>query len=116
MQACAPHKHIHLLEPSLLIRNKILINNEIFRMPLLKQLYSPKQFENMTKTLLLWVFLLINILMFSATGSTFTTKGNKRKSKVTIFFCFFSAIFSCPTSLCLISYIKKSNSNWTKIC
>lgn len=79
-------------------------------MPLLKQLYSPKQFENMTKTLLLWVFLLINILMFSATGSTFTTKGNKRKSKVTIFFCFFSAIFSCPTSLCLISYIKKSNS------
>ncbi|KAL3029433.1 hypothetical protein AAZX31_03G163300 [Glycine max] len=28
----------------------------------------------MTKTLLLWVFLLINILMFSATGSTFTTK------------------------------------------
>ncbi|KAH1258643.1 Translin [Glycine max] len=35
----------------------------------------------MTKTLLLWVFLLINILMFSATGSTFTTKGNKRKSK-----------------------------------
>ncbi|KAG4916348.1 hypothetical protein JHK87_053905 [Glycine soja] len=41
----------------------------------------------MTKTLLLWIFLLISILVFSTTGSTFTTKiedlGTSRQQKET---------------------------------
>lgn len=37
-------------------------------------------------------------------------KRQQKEIKSNNFFCFFSAIFSCPTSLCLISYIKKSNS------